>query len=117
MNADAGFPQAFSQTVGERSYRFALYVNVAEDLLESLDADAIVELPVPRAFLVVRVERESGTGPGERLFLRRVVPGRAYAAHELTFSFDEIAVAVANLNAAGAYGSSVKGGVAPRWPS
>jgi hypothetical protein len=114
--AEAGFPQAFRQTVADRVYRFVLYVNAAEDLLDALADDAVLSLPVERAYMVLRVEREPDTEGAILVFQRKLVPHREYGAAELALTFSEIVVAKRNLNGAGAFGSSVKGDVASQWP-
>jgi hypothetical protein len=114
IDADAGFPQLFRQTVAGAVYRFALYVSIAEDVLEAVPDDALLELPSPGAFMVLVVDREAD---GARLLRTKLIPNREYGAYELQLTVGEMLVAKANLNAAGAVGSIVEGGVAARWPS
>jgi hypothetical protein len=117
IESDAGFPQVVRHEIGGRSYRFVLYVNVAEDLLTALPDDAVLDLPQERAYLVLVVDREAETEQPVRLLRRKLVPGGEYDAGELSVRFTDMAVAKRNLNGVGANGSNVKGGVALRWPS
>jgi hypothetical protein len=117
INADAGFPQVFRQTLANRTYRFVLYANVAEEVLDAVPDDGVITMPAPRAYMVVSVDREAGEAPARRLFKRKVVPGLEYDAYELALTFADFVVAKANINGVGAFGSAVAGGVALRWPS
>jgi hypothetical protein len=117
VNPDAGFPQLFRQTLGERTYRFVLYVNVAEDLLEGLPDEAVLALPLEHAFAVLRIDRETGTSAAVPLFRRKVIPGQQYSSSELAFTFSALEVAKLNINQPGAFGSNISGEVALRWPS
>jgi hypothetical protein len=120
IRADEGFPQSFRLQLGNQVYQLVLYVNAAEELLEGTPVEAVLDLPRPAgdAYLVLRVEREATAGAEPAVLLvRKLVPGLDYEAGQLAFTFTEMRVAVRNLNGAGAYGSSVKGGVALRWAS
>jgi hypothetical protein len=112
INADEGFPQAFRLTVGGQLYRFELYANVAEELLDPVPASPF-DLPVPGAFLVLRVDREEPTGLVP-LLRRKLVPQLVYEADELALTFTTMRVDPRNINGSGAFGSSVIGGVALR---
>lgn len=111
INADEGFPQAFRLTFNEQSYQMLLYVNCAAALLD--DEDAMLQLPIPRAFLVLRVLRETPSGT-TAIFQRKVIPYLEYEAAELALLFTEMRVARRNLNGVGAFGSQVLGGIAAR---
>ena len=115
--ADEGFPQSFRLSLERQIYRITLYVNVSESLLERTPLDAILDLPLEDAFMVVRVARESGAATPETIFQRKVVQGVDYGAAELALRFSELRVARRNINGPGPHGSSVKGGVAARWAS
>jgi hypothetical protein len=112
VSADDGFPQAFRMTLGRGSYVIALYVTVVDDAL--LDAGKPLRLPLTGAFMVMMVSRE-GPGQAQVIFQRKLVLGHEYEAAELAFVFQELTVDPRNLNAAGAFGSQVTGGVATRW--
>jgi hypothetical protein len=114
IDPDAGFPQAFRMAFGTATYVVTCTVNVTDEAL--LATDAPLPLPQPGAFLVLAVERESTEG-ATTVFRRKVVPGLEYEADELALTFTDIAVHPRNLHAAGAYGSTVTGGVALRWAS
>jgi hypothetical protein len=117
VNPDAGFPQLFRQTLGERTYRFVLYVNIAEDLLEGVPDEAVLALPLEHAFAVLRIDRETATPAAVPLFRRKVIPGQQYSSYELAFTFGAFEVATRNLNQPGAFGSNISGEVALRWRS
>lgn len=112
VNADDGFPQAFRMTLGRGSYVIALYVNVVDEALAG--AGRPLRLPQPGAFMVMIATRE-GPGQAQVIFQRKLVLGHEYGAAELAFVFQELMVDPRNLNAAGAFGSQVTGGVATRW--
>jgi hypothetical protein len=115
--ADEGFPQCFRLALGSGIYRVTLYANVSESTVEDAPPDHPLHLPREDAYLVMRVDRESGSPQPETIFQRKLVPKLDYEAHELLFRFDEMVIAVNNLNGAGPHGSSVKGGVALAWDS
>ncbi len=115
--ADEGFPQNFRLSIGGRIYRLTLYATVSESRLLDASPEAVLDLRAEDAYLVMRVLRESDAPEPAVIFQRRLVLGLDYVAQELRFRFDEMKVAVANLNAPGAHGSSVKGGVALAWDS
>lgn len=114
VNADEGFPQAFSMRLGDRGYTVALEVSVIDEGVLAT-AQPLV-LPRPEAYLVVSVVRED-PGPAEVIMRRKVVPRHEYHAAELALVFSEMSIDVRNLNGAGAFGSRVVGGVATRWAS
>ncbi|MFF7475890.1 hypothetical protein [Streptomyces sp. NPDC008092] len=107
-----GFPQAFRLSLAGRSYRFRLYGNIAEDVLDDLP-DGPLDLPARSAFLVLSVEREDPAGPAS-ILLRKLVPGVEYHAAELALTFPTLRLDPRNLNGAGSFGSQVVGGVAAR---
>ncbi|MFK0282787.1 hypothetical protein ACIQVL_20330 [Streptomyces sp. NPDC090499] len=107
-----GFPQAFRLTLGVRSYRFRLYANVAEDLLDDASGE-LLDLPAERAFLVLSVDREEPAGP-TTILRRKLAPGVEYHAAELALTFPTMLLDPRNLNGAGSFGSRVVGGVALR---
>ncbi len=117
IDADEGFPQSFRLALDSGLYRVGLYVNVSEELLETLPSQALLELPQDDAFLVLRIARESDSGEPQTIFQRKVVPALDYRASELMIRFDELAIARANLNAPGPHGSKVTGKVASAWAS
>jgi len=108
--ADDGFPQAFRLALAGQTYQFRLYANVAEELLPG---DGQLDLPADGAFLVLSVDREEPGGP-VRILHRKLVPGVEYVAAELALTFRTMRLDLRNLNAAGAFGSQVDGGVARR---
>ncbi len=55
IDADEGFPQSFRLALDTGLYRVGLYVNVSEELLETLGSQALLELPQDDAFLVLRI--------------------------------------------------------------
>ncbi|MGI5328749.1 hypothetical protein [Actinomadura nitritigenes] len=112
IDADEGFPQAFRLAFAGRDYRFLLYANVAEEILRDAP-DGPLDLPAAGAFLVLAVQREE-TGGTVPVLRRKLVPGVVYAAGELALTFVTLRLDPRNLNAAGAFGSSVVGGVAAR---
>ncbi|MEU1166051.1 hypothetical protein AB0D74_42290 [Streptomyces sp. NPDC048278] len=107
-----GFPQAFRLSLGVRSYRFRLYANVAEDLLDDASGD-LLDLPARRAFLVLSVDREEPAGL-TTILRRKLAPGVEYHAAELALTFPTMLLDPRNLNGAGSFGSRVVGGVALR---
>ena len=111
INPADGFPQAFRLTVAGRTYRFQLYANVAEELLEA--TTGLLELPVKGAFLVLSVDREEPGGL-TTILRRKLVPGITYHAGELALTFPTMQLDPRNLNGIGEFGSRVVGGVAPR---
>ncbi|WP_433634293.1 hypothetical protein [Nocardia sp. CA-120079] len=114
IDADRGFPQAVRISLGERIYVLSIYANVTdEDLLEQ---DAVLTLPQQGAFLVMEISTDEVDGT-RILFRRKLVPDVEYEAHELAMVFTELAIHPLNLNAPGAYRSSVVGGAALRWAS
>lgn len=114
IDADQGFPQAVRISLGERIYVLSIYVNVTDEAL--LREPDPLQLPCQGAFLALEVSTEEAEGI--RILLRRkLVPDLEYVADELALVFTELAVHPLNLNGAGAHGSSVVGGVAPRWAS
>jgi hypothetical protein len=112
INADEGLPQAFRLAVGDRLYQFRLYANVAEELLNAAPTGPI-DLPIPGAFLVLRVDRESPTGL-VTLLQRKLVLDHEYEAAELALTFRTMRLDPRNLNGFGAFGSQIVGGVARR---
>jgi hypothetical protein len=112
INADEGVPQAFRLAVGDRLYQFRLYANIAEELLDPAPVGPF-ELPVPRAFLVLRVDREEPTGL-VTLLHRKLVPDLEYEAAELVLTFRTMRLDPRNLNGSGSFGSRIVGGVALR---
>ena len=54
-----GFPQEFRLGIADRTYRFRLHANVAEELIGSAGQ---FELPIKGAFLVLAVGREEPVG-------------------------------------------------------
>jgi hypothetical protein len=136
IDGNLGFPQAFPLVFGGRTYRFRLYVNIAPfftaDSAAILDlpqpdagpfrvqgdgtlAPLVFDIPVPQAFLVVRVDQDQPGGTTRLIFLRKVVPNLEYQAGDIALTFTQLRVAVKNLNGQGAFGSLVIGGIAPRW--
>ncbi|HYQ62566.1 hypothetical protein [Actinophytocola sp.] len=111
INAADGFPQAFRLAVAGRTYRFQLYANVAEELLDT--ATGPLELPARGAFLVLSVDREEPAGL-TTILRRKLVPGITYQAAELALTFPTMLLDPRNLNGVGEFGSRVIGGVAPR---
>jgi hypothetical protein len=118
VDADEGFPQAFLLLVDGTTYRITLYVNAPEEDLPEPGAVGATVLDLgargpQRAFMVVAVARQDPSG--ETPLLRtRIVPGLEYRAGDIVLTFRTLRVAVRNLNAAGAFGSDVVGGVAVR---
>lgn len=107
-----GFPQAFRLSLGVRSYRFRLYANVAEELLDDASG-GLLDLPARRAFLVLSVDREEPAGL-TAILRRKLAPGVEYHAAELALTFPTMLLDPRNLNGAGSFGSRVVGGVALR---
>jgi hypothetical protein len=109
VNPDEGFPQSFRFAFGGSTYAATLYVSV----LDEDEARAVYDLPAPGASLVLRIVREGPPEP-RTIFLRRLVIDHEYQAGELALLFLELKVDRRNLNGAGAFGSTVRGGVAAR---
>jgi hypothetical protein len=103
-----GFPQAFRLTLAGRTYRFLLYANVAEELLDG--TPGLLDLPAKGAFLVLSVDREEPDGP-RAILRRKLVPGITYHAAELALTFPTMRLDPRNLNGIGSFGSQVVGGV------
>ena len=103
-----GFPQAFRLSFGGRTYRFRLYANVAEEVLDA--ATGPLDLPADKAFLVLSVAREEAAGQTV-ILLRKLVPGVVYQAAELVLTFPTMRLDPRNLNGVGSFGSQVIGGV------
>lgn len=114
IDADQGFPQAVRISLGERIYVLSFHVNVTDEAL--LLADELLHLPCAGAFLALEISTEEPEGT-RILFRRKLVTHLEYTADELALVFTELAVHPRNLNAAGAYKSIVRGGVALRWAS
>lgn len=112
IDGTRGFPQTFPLLFGSQTYHFALYVNVAGDLL---DDKPFIETPSAAAFLVVRVDREASDGSRKTIFVRKVVPNIEYSAGDIALLFSQQKVARKNLNGQGSFGSLVTGGIASRW--
>jgi hypothetical protein len=126
-----GFPQSFPLVFAGTTYQFRLYVDASPSLLadktQVLDLPyppglppgvvppVAFDLPVPEAFLVVRVDQGLPDGSSQLLFVRKVVPGLEYEAGAIALTFPTQLVAVRNMNGQGPYGSQITGGVAPRW--
>ncbi|MFG1997554.1 hypothetical protein ACGFNU_00210 [Spirillospora sp. NPDC048911] len=118
IDADEGFPQAFRLAFAGREYQFRLYANVAEEIVRAArdkpqEQRKPLDLPADKAFLVLAVDREEPGGPVP-ILRRKLVPGVEYLAAELALTFRTLRLDLRNLNAAGAFGSEVAGGVAPR---
>lgn len=114
INADEGFPQAFLLAFLGATYVLAFYINIAEGIAP--DADGFYDLPKTRGFMVLTVARQTVDGP-VILVRRKLVKAQIVEAGELLLRFSTMKVAPLNLNGVGAYGSVVKGEVAPRWAS
>jgi hypothetical protein len=112
IDPDEGFPQAFRLAVSGREYRFQLYANVAEEIVDAGPAGPL-ELPSEGAFLVLSVHREEPGGP-VAILRRKLVPGVEYLAAELALTFRAMRLDLRNLNGVGSFGSEVVGGVALR---
>lgn len=113
IDADEGFPQAFRMALSGREYQFRLYANIAEEVVRAAPLNKPLDLPSAHAFLVLSVDREEPGGPIP-LLRRKLVPRVEYLAAELALTFVTMRLDLRNLNAAGAFGSEVVGGVAPR---
>jgi len=112
IDADEGFPQAFRLNFNGNSYQIVLYVNVLEGTRP--DANGFYTLPVPGAFMVMRVLREDSTGTMV-ILQRKLVLNLEYEAADVAFRFTQMSIAKSNLNGVGSFGSQVKGGIAARW--
>lgn len=106
-----GFPQSFLLGVGDRTYRFELYVDVPEHVLDPgagprtpLDLVGSADAPA-QGMLIGVVVRQGADGTPVQLLRRRLLPGLVYTAQELVLVVDELRVAVGNLNGAGSFGS------------
>ena len=106
----AGFPQRFPFLLNGVRYQFALYIDVPESALGSIDE--LMVLPDARRFLVVRVDVLGPDGAQQTVFLRKVVPSLEYRAGALALTFPTQIVARRNLNNVGNFGSNIIGGVA-----
>ncbi len=113
IDSTRGFPQSFPLSFEESTYQFSLYVNIAAPQLT--DKTTTIELPVPKAFLVVRVERENPDKTRDTIFLRKVVPSLEYAVENIMLTFPQQRISASNLNGQGNFGSNVLGGIAKRW--
>jgi hypothetical protein len=106
----AGFPQRFPFLLNGVRYQFAIYVDVPETALGSIDE--LMVLPDAQRFLVVRVDVLGPDGTQQTVFLRKVVPSLEYRAGGLALTFPTQIVARRSLNNAGNFGSNVVGRVA-----
>lgn len=113
IDGTQGLPQEFPVLFADRIYHFRLHVNALPALLE--DRTAILELPAPEAFLVVRVEVESPDASRRTIFLRKVIRELEYQAEAIALTFPQQRVAVGNLNGRGEFGTRLSGGIAARW--
>ncbi len=113
IDSTRGFPQSFPLSFEGRTYQLSLYVNIAAPQLT--DKTTVIELPIPQAFLVVRVERENPNQTRDTIFLRKVVPSLEYAAENIMLTFPQQQISASNLNGQGNFGSNVLGGIAKRW--
>ncbi|HET8971636.1 MAG TPA: hypothetical protein VFN19_11285 [Candidatus Nanopelagicales bacterium] len=121
VDGDEGFPQAFLLGLGERTYRIELYLNVAESELpgRGLDPKTVIDVSGrgdgagPRGALIGAVIRQDADHETV-LLRRRLLPGLAYQAVELSLVLDTAAIAVGNLNGAGPYGSVINARVGAR---
>jgi hypothetical protein len=109
-----GFPQSFSFALDGVTYFFTLYVDIAATALDSATTD-LFSLPAANAFLVARVDTQNSDGTGNTIFLRKVTPELEYLTENISLYFPQQVVARQNLNGQGSFGSSVMGGIAPRW--
>src|SRR5262245_13801172 len=91
IDATRGFPQSFPFLFGGRTYRISLYADVAARLLG--DQTAMIELPAPEAFLVVRVASEQSDGTRQTVFLRKVVPALEYETEKIALIFPQQRIA------------------------
>ena len=122
VNPDGGFPQAFLFPFGAATYGFVWYVDIAESQLPSAraaDPTTLIDLSgdgaggpergrgAPRGILVVVVDRRDPDAVTP-LLRRRVIPGSSYPAGQLLLQVRSAAIALGNLNAAGAFGSAVE---------
>jgi hypothetical protein len=106
----AGFPQSFPFLLNGVRYQFALYVDVPEWALGSIDE--LMVLPDANRFLVVRADVLGSDGTQTTVFLRKVVPSIEYRAGALALYFPPPQiVARRSLNNPGSFGSNVLGGV------
>ncbi|MBO3103830.1 hypothetical protein [Cellulomonas fengjieae] len=120
VDADDGFPQSFLLGMAERTYRFELYVDVPEHLLNQ-EADRRTTIDVvgsatspAQGMLVGVAVRQSPDGTPVPLLRRRFLPGLVHTAAELVLVVDEVRIAVGNLNGAGAFGSVLRARVGVR---
>jgi hypothetical protein len=114
IDADRGFPQAFRMAFNGNTYVVALYVTATDESVVATDQP--LELPMDGAYLVLEVSEQDGTAT-RTVFRRKVVPNLEYEAGDLAMVFTRMSVHPLNLNGSGAFGSTVVGGVAPRWAS
>ena len=115
IDADEGFPQSFKFSLASRAYTVSLYVDLLDEEGRADDGTVYDLARDPRAFMVMVVSRDGSPEP-EELFRRRLVVDHHYAAGELAFLFKELRVDRRNIGGPGAFGSSVRGGVAS-WAS
>ena len=106
----AGFPQRFPFLLNGVRYQFAVYVDVPEAALGTMDE--LMVLPDASRFLVVRADVLMQDGSQQTVFLRKVVPSLEYRAGALALVFPTQVVARRNLNNAGNFGTNVVAGVA-----
>ncbi|MDJ0343460.1 hypothetical protein QMK19_18075 [Streptomyces sp. H10-C2] len=107
-----GFPQAFRLALGEHTYQFRLYANVAEEIIDGAPG-GVLDLPTAGAFLVLSVDREGPAGL-VTILRRKLVPGVEYPAAELVLTFRTMLLDLRNLNGIGSFGSEIVGGVSLR---
>jgi hypothetical protein len=113
---DQGLPQAFNCDIGDASFDFGVYANLA--VAEDDPAGTVYDLASPGApgYLVLRVVQQSETGP-RVLLLRRLVaePDLIHDAGPLAVRMTRARIARGNLNGTGSYGTQITIEVARRW--
>lgn len=110
IDSTAGLPQSFPYLLNGVRYQIALYANVPEWSLGSIDEMMTLPDGKRERFLVVRVDILSGDGTKQTVFLRKVVPSLEYCAGALMLTFPTQRVARRNLNGVGNFGSILIGG-------
>jgi hypothetical protein len=113
---DQGLPQVFNCDIGDASFDFGVYANLA--VAEDDPPGTRYDLASPDApgYLVLRVVHQHETGP-RVVLLRRLVaePDLVHEAGPLAVRMTRARIARGNLNGTGNFGTQITIEVARRW--